>query len=68
ERLKKAGIVIDLVPVPKEISSDCGMCIAFRSQDLEKISALAAEKPGFPGKIKIYQRLEKGRYRQRGEI
>ena len=63
ELLKKAGIVIDLVPVPREISSDCGMCIAFRPQDLEKISSLTF-KPGFPGKIKIYQRLGKDHYRQ----
>jgi len=63
ERLKKAGIVIDLVPVPKEISSDCGMCITFRSQDLGKISSLTSEQ-GFPGTIRVYQRTGKDQYRQ----
>ncbi len=62
ERLKKAGVVIDLVPVPKEISSDCGMCIAFQPQDLEKISSLIFGQG--PGAIRIYQRMGKGHYRQ----
>ncbi len=63
ELLKKAGIVIDLVPVPREISSDCGMCIAFRPHDLEKTSSLIS-KPGFPGKIERYQRRGKGHYQR----
>jgi len=63
ELLKKAGIVIDLVPVPREISSDCGMGIAFRQQDMEKVSSLFSGL-GFPGEIRIYQRTGKGRYRQ----
>lgn len=39
ERLKKAGIAHDVVPVPRRISSDCGMAIAFASLDLAAVQA-----------------------------
>ena len=32
--LKRKGIWIDLVPVPRVLSADCGMAISFRSEDL----------------------------------
>lgn len=39
ERLKKAGITHDVVPVPRRISSDCGMAIAVASADLPLVRA-----------------------------
>lgn len=59
--LKAAGITIDLVPVPREISSDCGMCIAVSEQDLQKIIPLVAGQ-SFPGEIQIYRRLARHEY------
>jgi len=39
---KKAGIPHKIIPVPRHISSDCGVCIRFFSSDTERVrSALA---------------------------
>jgi hypothetical protein len=35
--LKKADIPFKLVPIPKKLSSDCGICIRFAPEDEEKI-------------------------------
>jgi hypothetical protein len=32
--LKARGVWIDIVPIPKALSADCGMGIAFRREDL----------------------------------
>jgi len=63
ERIKDAGIIIDLVPVPREISSDCGMCIAFSEQDLRKVVSLVSG-PGFPGEIRIFRRTARREYQR----
>ncbi|MFZ5763616.1 MAG: DUF3343 domain-containing protein [Thermodesulfobacteriota bacterium] len=39
ERLKKAGIRHDVIPVPRRIGSDCGMAIAFGMADLVAVRA-----------------------------
>ena len=39
ERLKKADIVHDVIPVPRRLGSDCGMAIAFASRDLPAVCA-----------------------------
>ena len=31
--LKKKGITYKLIPVPRHLSSDCGVCIRFSSED-----------------------------------
>ncbi len=31
--LKKEGIAYKLIPVPRHLSSDCGVCIRFLSED-----------------------------------
>lgn len=61
--LKEAGITIDLVPVPREISSDCGMCIAFSEQDLQKIMILVSEQD-FPGETRIFRRTARHEYQR----
>jgi bacterioferritin-associated ferredoxin len=40
--LHAAGLACKLIPVPRQISSDCGVCIRVRNQDLE--AALQAAK------------------------
>jgi hypothetical protein len=44
--LKEKGVSIKLIPVPKHISSDCGVCIRFtpdRRDDVESALAGAVE-------------------------
>ena len=31
--LKKDGVVIKLIPVPRQLSSDCGVCVRFERPD-----------------------------------
>lgn len=57
ELLDDAGIEIDMVPVPNEISSDCGMCLACRSEDLDAIKENLREQP-FTSAIKIFTKRD----------
>jgi hypothetical protein len=41
--LKKEGIPIKIIPVPRHISSDCGVCIRFSPEDRGKIEELLAD-------------------------
>jgi hypothetical protein len=43
--LKAGGIVPDLVPVPKDLSPDCGMAIAIPSPDAPRALALLRSSP-----------------------
>jgi len=61
--LKDAGIIIDLVPVPREISSDCGMCIAFSEQNQQRVVSLISRQ-SFPGEIQIYRQIARHKYRR----
>ena len=49
-RLKAQGIDFDLMPIPTEISSDCGMAVEFECKDkklvLEAISELTSKCKG----------------------
>ena len=63
ELLKNAGIIIDLVPVPREISSDCGMCITFPEPDLREVISLVSEQE-FPGGTKIFRQTKKHQYQK----
>jgi len=40
---KKLGLTVKLIPVPRHLSSDCGICLRFYSDDLEKIKKLLVE-------------------------
>jgi len=57
--LKRAGIRIDVIPVPREISSDCGMALEFSCQDRRRVEDLLAEDE--MAVVGIY-RLRRGRY------
>jgi hypothetical protein len=41
--LNKQGIECKLVPVPRQLSSDCGICVRFRSSEEEKVAAAVRE-------------------------
>lgn len=41
--LKENGLVVDLVPVPREISSDCGVALELGSESKEKAIDLLRE-------------------------
>lgn len=41
--LKAAGLDVRLMPVPRQLSSDCGLAIAFRARDREVVDALLDE-------------------------
>jgi hypothetical protein len=57
--LKGAGLVTDVVPIPREISSDCGMALVFGCQDRDRVEQLLdAESLKVVG---VY-RLRRGRY------
>lgn len=38
--LKQGGIALDVVPVPREISGDCGMAIIFDSGQFTEVQAI----------------------------
>lgn len=40
--LKKEDISFKIIPVPRHISSDCGVCIRFSPSDREKIEEILA--------------------------
>ncbi len=45
--LKKEGIPFKLIPVPKNISTDCGVCIRFAPEDRKRI------EDALKGKVEI---------------
>ena len=48
--LKKAGYLIKMIPVPRQISSDCGVCVRFLWKDRGGVeSELRAAKVGTAG-------------------
>jgi hypothetical protein len=40
----RAGLAIKLVPVPRHLSSECGFCLRFAWQDMEKVEKLLRDK------------------------
>jgi hypothetical protein len=57
--LKSAGVLVDLVPVLREISSDCGVAIEFDSDHRKDVLDLL-KKEGFPGLACYAKRPGKG--------
>jgi len=48
--LQKAGITCKLIPVPRQISSDCGVCVRLRRVDQETaLQALETSRVEFEG-------------------
>lgn len=42
--LKREGIMIKPIPVPRHLSSDCGICLRFEQSDEERIKRILEEK------------------------
>ncbi len=62
--LQAARVDFDVIPVPRTISSDCGMAIAFSCRDLNLVSDLLRREE--ISIARIYQRDETGTYREYG--
>lgn len=43
KRLKVRGIANKLIPVPRQLSSDCGVCLRFRSEDEAEVTRALEE-------------------------
>ncbi|MCD6533181.1 MAG: DUF3343 domain-containing protein [Deltaproteobacteria bacterium] len=54
ELLLKAEIPVDMIPVPRELSSDCGMSLACYLNDLDKIKE-NFKKATFTSEVMIYE-------------
>ena len=59
ELLLKAEITVDMIPVPREISSDCGMSLACCLTDLDKIKT-NFKKATFTSEVMIYECKRRG--------
>jgi hypothetical protein len=44
KRLKGKGIATKLIPVPRQLSSDCGVCLRFRSEDEPEVKKALEEE------------------------
>lgn len=46
EALQEAGLTVRLIPVPRHISSDCGMAVRIRWEDRDRAAGVLQEKLG----------------------
>lgn len=42
--LKQHGLANKLIPTPRQLSSDCGVCVRVQQQDVERIRTLLDEQ------------------------
>jgi len=40
KEVKEHGLKVKLIPVPRHLSSDCGICLRFDWQDMDKVKEL----------------------------
>jgi hypothetical protein len=64
--LKGKGITVDLIPVPREISSDCGVAIELSADSEKEAFLLLAENK--VSILECYAREPGGRFEKREEI
>ena len=64
--LKGKGIKIDLIPVPREISSDCGVAIELSEESEEKASLILRENR--ISVVECYTRDLRGKFEKKKEI
>ncbi len=43
--LKKRKIACRLTPIPRKVSSDCGICLRFSEKDLDEVSSFVKTLP-----------------------
>jgi len=60
--LKAAAIPLDVVPVPRQISGDCGMAITFTPDNLPGVKSILAENGIMAARI--FCQEEEGFYRE----
>lgn len=41
---QQAGMTVRLIPVPRQLSSDCGVCLRFPCGDTESVRSLLEDK------------------------
>ena len=58
--LKERGVAVDLIPVPREISSDCGVALQVPSEAIDV--ALCFIEEGGLSCVGCYQRSNGGRF------
>lgn len=64
--LKEKGIEVDLIPVPRDISSDCGIAVELSRESEEKALLILREnKISLP---ECYTKDSMGRFEKRKEI
>jgi hypothetical protein len=63
--LKERGMTVDLVPVPREISSDCGVAIQVSSEVSEEALFFIGER-GLSC-VECYQRGDGGKFEKKNE-
>lgn len=56
--LKRAGADILLIPVPRQLSSDCGLAIRYAAENRDEVEGLLRREDLLPAEI--YRRQEKG--------
>jgi hypothetical protein len=44
KRLKGTGIATKLMPVPRQLSSDCGVCLRFERKDEPEVKSVLEEE------------------------
>lgn len=44
KRLKRKGIAAKLIPVPRQLSSDCGVCLRFEREDEPEVKRALEEE------------------------
>jgi hypothetical protein len=43
KQFSKVGIACQMAPVPRQLSSDCGVCVRFSSADRQRVQAIVEE-------------------------
>jgi len=61
--LKERGMAVDLIPVPREISSDCGVAIQVPFEVTEE--ALCFMRERVLSRVECYQRGDGGRFEKK---
>jgi hypothetical protein len=64
--LKEKGIEVDLIPVPRDISSDCGIAVELSRESEEK--ALLILRENRISMTECYTKDSRGRFEKRKEI
>ena len=41
---QRTGLEVKLIPVPRHLSSDCGVCLRFETDDTDNIAAILEDK------------------------